>query len=368
MGAVPTRLPPEVPDAPYKIGVGDVIVLATKSQAGTSVEALSGLLAAQNRRQGYTVQDDGAIAIPDVGRVKVAGLTIEETEQLLFQRLVESQIEPSFSVEIAEFNARRVSIGGAVRSPVVVPITLTPLYLDAALAQAGGVSAGQNDLATIRIYRDGKLYQIPLDAFYSRVELKRVRLVDGDSIYVDTAYDLESAQGYFAEQIKLAELRQSARGQALAELETEIGLRRAALAEERSNFEARLELGAEPRDYVYLTGEVTVQRRFPLPFGQKASLADALYAEGGSLTMTGNPAQIYVLRGATGAEVPTAITAYHLDARNAVNFVLATKFELRPDDVIFVAEQPITRWNRVIQQFVPSLITSGVAAASSNSN
>ena len=43
--------------------------------------------------------------------------------------------------------------------------------------------------------------------------------------------------------------------------------------------------------------------------------------------------------------------------------MLATRFELRPDDVIFIAEQPVTRWNRVIQQITPSLITSVTAAA-----
>ncbi|TMV73013.1 sugar transporter, partial [Thioclava sp. BHET1] len=41
-----TRLPPKVTPGPYKIGVGDVLLLAT--QSGSSVAELSGLLAAQN--------------------------------------------------------------------------------------------------------------------------------------------------------------------------------------------------------------------------------------------------------------------------------------------------------------------------------
>jgi polysaccharide export outer membrane protein len=56
------------------------------------------------------------------------------------------------------------------------------------------------------------------------------------------------------------------------------------------------------------------------------------------------------------------VTAWHLDARNAVVFTLATKFEMRPDDIVFVEEQPITTWNRTIQQSIPALIT-GTAAA-----
>jgi len=183
--AMETRLPPQVTTGPYEIGVSDVLLLATKT-AGSTVEELSGLLAAQNSRQGYTVQYDGAIAIPDVGRVKVAGLTLEEAEAELFQRLVDNQIDPSFSLEIAEFNSKRVALGGAVGQPTVVPVTLTPLTLDAALAAAGGIKTEDLDYASIRIYRDGTLYQIPLNEYLRRPAAQKTRLIDGDSVFVDT--------------------------------------------------------------------------------------------------------------------------------------------------------------------------------------
>jgi polysaccharide export outer membrane protein len=82
-----------------------------------------------------------------------------------------------------------------------------------------------------------------------------------------------------------------------------------------------------------------------------------LYDSGGFSPATGNPSQIYVLRAATDPAAFGAVTAWHLDARNAVVFTLATKFEMRPDDIVFVEEQPITTWNRTIQQSIPALIT-----------
>lgn len=361
--ALETRVPPAVDPGPYRIGVGDVVLLATPQTGGT-VEELTGLLAAQNRRQGYTVQDDGAIAIPDVGRVEIAGQTLEDAEALLFQRLVENQIDPTFSLEIAEFNARKVSIGGAVARPTVAPIRLTPLFLDQALAQAGGVTADDLDFASVRIYRDGSLFQIPLSRLYADSGLQRIQLVDGDSVFVDTEFELEKASAYFEEQIRLAEFRQNARSAALNELATEVSLRRASLQEARSNFQTRLDLGGVKRDYVYLTGEVGSQSRFTLPFNQRASLADALYdGAGGVPTTTGNVREIYVLRGSQNPREFAAVTAWHLDARNAANLLLATRFELRPNDVIFVAEQPVTRWSRVVTQITPSLISTGVSAA-----
>jgi polysaccharide export outer membrane protein len=248
-----------------------------------------------------------------------------------------------------------------VGKPSIVPITLTPLFLDEALTLSGGISTPDVDFASIRIYRDGNLYQIPLVQYLGEPDLQKTRLVAGDNIFVDTEFDLDKASAYFQEQITLSQFRQQGRVQALAELETEVSLRRAALTETRNNFQERESLNAVDRDYAYLTGEFTKPGRFELPFGRQATLADALYSDGGFSSETANPSQIYVLRSA-GAETPM-VTAFHLDASDVSNLVLATQLNLRANDIVFIAEQPITRWNRVVQQLVPSLITTGVGLA-----
>jgi len=148
-------------------------------------------------------------------------------------------------------------------------------------------------------------------------------------------------------------LRSTARSDALKALETEIAIRRDALDERRRNFSSRADLGAEDRDYVYLTGEVKTQGRFALPYGQQATLADVLYESGGFETKTGNPAEIYVLRATADASEPGAVTAWHLDAENVANIVIATRMQMRPNDVVFIEEQPITKWGRSLQQLFP---------------
>ncbi|KUJ73278.1 sugar transporter [Ruegeria marisrubri] len=360
-GRLETRVPPDPGRAPYRIGIEDKLLLATPS-AATSVEQLTGLLAAENRRQGYTVQDDGAISIPDVGRVVVAGKTLEEAENAVFNKLVEAGINPAFSLEIAEFNSQRVTIGGAVRNATVVPLTLTPLRLNQAINAAGGFDLADRDYASIRIYRDGTLYQIPVAEYSRKGELQNVTLKDGDSVFVDTDFELDKASEFFAQQIQLTSVRQAARKNALDELEMEVELRRSELDEQRENFNERLAFDAVDRDYVYLIGEVFKQARYPLPFERKATLADALYSESsGFNSRTGNPRQIYVLRGSENPREFSGVTAWNLDATNAANFILATRMELRPNDVIFIAEQPITKWNRVLTQLAPNLVSSSVA-------
>ncbi|PRX37582.1 polysaccharide export outer membrane protein [Meinhardsimonia xiamenensis] len=353
---VSTRLPPRVEDAPYRLGVGDVLLVT--GLPGAAPDQTGG--AAPRAR--YTVQDDGSIAIPSVGRVAVVGRTIAEAEEELARALLEAGLDPAARLEVAEFRAHRAVVGGAVRAPRAVAIGLQRPTLAEVLAAAGGVEQVDERFAVVRLFRDGRLYEIPLSDIGHNASVAALPVLAGDVIFVDEGYDLERARAYFEQQIRLAELRQEVRARALAELEAEIGRRRAALEEARRNFLARVELDAVPRDHVYLAGEVAAQGRFALPFERQASLADALFGEGGVPTETGNPSQIYVLRAETADG--SRVTAWHLDARNAANLVLATRFELRPNDVIFVAEQPITRWHRVLRQFVPALITSGVSAAS----
>ena len=361
-GRLELRLPPDVEPTPYRLGVGDVVLLATK-QNGNWGERLSGLLAAQTRRQGYTVSDDGAISIPDISRVEVAGLTVQEAQDRIFKFLLENQIDPAFSLEVTEFNSKKVTVGGAVRNAARLPLTLVPLTLGDALTAAGGVQVRDEQFASIRVYRDGTLYQIPYEQYLARPELRELRLKNGDGVFVDTSYDVDRAFEFYRQEIDVIRLRSQARKDTLDMLRTEMELRRGALDERRDTFLARQELGAEARDYIYLAGEVGKQNRVALPYEQKASLADVMYGNGGFPTMTGNPSNIYVLRPSADPAEFGAVTAWHLNARNAVNMTLATRFEMRPGDIVFVEEQPITKWHRAIQQVVPSLLNTGVAAA-----
>jgi polysaccharide export outer membrane protein len=108
---------------------------------------------------------------------------------------------------------------------------------------------------------------------------------------------------------------------------------------------------------------VEKQGRIPLPYEQQATLADMLYGGGGVPTVTGNVSNIYVLRPSQDPAEFGAITAWHLNGRNAVNITLATQMQMRPNDIVFVEEQPVTKWNRAVQQIVPSLIFSTASIA-----
>ena len=350
-------LPPLAEPEPYRIGVSDVLLLAVNTPL--TVDDLPGLLSAASKRQGYIVQDDGAIAIPDAGRIRVAGMTLQDAEAEIFRALAASGIDPSFSLEIAEFKSQRVSVGGMVNAPALVPISLTPLYLHEAVELAGGIAPTNPDTTVIQLSRGGNTYRIGMNRFVNDPAARRVLLRNGDSVYVGNAYQESEAQRYFEEQLQLRNaLMQSAQYQTQIE---DIRARREAtaqdlLASERQLFKDRLELGAVERHFAYRTGEVRRPGRVQLPFERSMNLADGLFDEGGIDIRTGDYAEIYVLRAETDPQMNGGLTAFHLNAENAANLAVATRLELRPNDVIFVAEQPVTSWNRALSQILPQLI------------
>ena len=335
---------------PYVIGVGDEL-----SVRGSAVGTTGGQLdeVVQNL---FIVQSDGTIDLPGIGSLPLGGATMSQANSRLRQALVQNRIDPGFSIQVEEFNSQRVSLGGAFVTPQVISLGLPPLYLEEALVLAGGPAEGAQD-GFIRLYRDGSLYQMSVSRVLDRSS-RRILLMDGDSIFLDPGFDLQAAQDYFQQEIQLRELRANARATALSELQVAIDLTRSRSEEERSNFERRVALGDDPRPAVYIVGEVANPRAVPVPFGQDLYLADVLLGEGGVPIETGDFAHVYVLR---RAEDGVSSVAYRLDARNVVNLILAAEFELRPRDIIFVAEQRITRWNRALAQSLPSVLSSAAS-------
>ncbi|MEE8454361.1 MAG: sugar transporter, partial [Limibaculum sp.] len=180
-------------------------------------------------------------------------------------------------------------------------------------------------------------------------------------IFVGSDYREAEAQRYFEEQLTLRGVQVQGT-QFRIQLEQLAAQRDAtaqqALADRRALFKDRLELGAVERHYAYRAGEVRSPGRVPLPFERSMNLADVLFEDGGINIQFGDYAEIYVLRAESDPQRNGGLTAFHLDAENAVNLVVATRLEIRPNDVVFVAEQPVTSWNRAISQILPQLFLS----------
>ena len=143
------------------------------------------------------------------------------------------------------------------------------------------------------------------------------------------------------------------------------------LAEQRQQgrdlFNERVRLGAVQQDYVTIAGETNRQTTMALPFDGRLTLNRVLYEETNGINLvSGDTSEIYVIRTPREDTVFDRITAYHLDASNPAALAVASVFEMRPNDVVYVNPQPITKWNRVLTQILPStgLLQSGISSVS----
>lgn len=94
----------------------------------------------------------GAISLPLIGQVTVAGLTSQEVEDRIADRYREKYLQnPQVSIFIKEFTTERIAIEGAVARPGIFPIT-GRLTLLRALAMAGGFGAIA-DPSQVMLYR-----------------------------------------------------------------------------------------------------------------------------------------------------------------------------------------------------------------------
>lgn len=104
----------------------------------------------------YTVSQEGTVNVPNIGPMRVAGLTPPQVETLIQNKLVTDKLftHPSVNINPAP-NSRFVTIGGGVRQPQ--RLAWTPdLTARSAIDLAGGTS-DFGTLKGLKLIREGKV-------------------------------------------------------------------------------------------------------------------------------------------------------------------------------------------------------------------
>ena len=281
-----------IDDYDYRIGRGDVLSIIVYDHPELTIPAGSERSPAES---GNIVHRDGTIFYPYIGRVQVEGRSVAEVRDLIASRLQTYISEPQVEVRIAAFKSQEVQVTGEVRRPGAQPITNVPLTLLDAIGQAGGLDEEAN-WHEVQFTRAGKTQRISLYAMLNEGQLARdILLQDGDVIHVP---DVGNQQ-------------------------------------------------------VYVMGEVGEPQA--LSMGRtRLTLTDALAQAGSFKEASANASGIFVFR-RTPATSGKLATVYQLDARNAAAMVLGTRFVLQPTDIVYVTSTPLGRWNRVINQLLPTV-------------
>lgn len=98
----------------------------------------------------YTVDADGTIDFPFIGRVRATGLTLRRIQDALVKRLGAGYlVNPQVTIEVAEFHSQSIFITGEVRAPGAYPIKGNMTIVEA-LALAGPTQSASNEIVIVR--------------------------------------------------------------------------------------------------------------------------------------------------------------------------------------------------------------------------
>lgn len=102
---------------------------------------------------------------------------------------------------------------------------------------------------------------------------------------------------------------------------------------------------------IYVLGEVAKTGFLPIT-DQKLTIADALALSGWLNPDSADPRYIYIIRGDLSRP-----QIFWLDAKTPDRLLLAERFSMQPRDILYVSSAPATRWNRVLNQLLPTVQT-----------
>jgi polysaccharide biosynthesis/export protein len=288
----------------YKLGVGDEITFVQLQEANTNLDALNIITTDQGSISGIVNQhkddklisskgrigSDGSVLLLGLGRLEANGRSIQDLRTEVRNIIIRKGLVPNFQLEITRFESRSAYVYGPDGGNGVVPITERPITLRE-LAARFGFKEIPNFINVVTLKRGGENYKLNSEDILDD-KRKEIIIQDKDQIILE-AFPYKPGQ-------------------------------------------------------VYALSGAIAAATVPINPSQRETMADVMFVKGGPFSnQFAKKSDVYLLRGTK------PITAYHLDAQSASRIIVAAAMELRPDDIIFVAERPIISFSRVLQEITP---------------
>jgi polysaccharide export outer membrane protein len=288
------RLVGEFPDrrrpSDIRFGNGDVVrvTIFESSPGGLFIPAEAGVRPGNFISiEPQAVDVNGNISIPYGGEIRARGRTKAELQRAIVEALKDRAIEPQAVVSVVEQQTSLITVLGDVARPGQIPARLTPGRIIDTISRAGGI-VGPGPDEWVILERDGRRALSPFGALIYE-PANNVFIHPNDTIYVYR----------------------------------------------------------EPQTFLAF-GALGNQQQ--VPFGVwRISLAEAVAKAGGLKDDQADPASVFLYRGETRAvaeamgidcskfEGPIIPVIYNINFRNPGSYFLATTFEMRNKDVIYVS-------------------------------
>lgn len=167
----------------------------------------------------FTVNEEGQLALPEVGGVPVAGLPHDKLADTIKSKLASSG-HGDVQVYVAPLDTKPVAVfvTGGVKKPGRYTGSATDPVLSF-LDKAGGIDDRRGSYRDIRLVRGGKdILDVDLYPFARRGELPATRLLDGDTLVVGERGPTVTATGAVRNPARFEFKKKEATGGALIQL------------------------------------------------------------------------------------------------------------------------------------------------------
>jgi len=240
----------------------------------------------------YTISPNGDVTIPYVGQVVIDGKTKEEAQAFINDVLKTYYQEPETIVKIEQYNSAYVYITGAINRPLSILLSEQPLKLLDALIKAGYVKDQKSYIKTALLRRGNEVFELDL-------------------------YELLNKNN----------------------TDLDIYLRK----------DDVLHVSESDTDQAYAFGEFTTSG--PISVYKDLTLTELLATKGINKA-TAKTKNIYVLR--EDLTKFLHIDIYSINLNNPAAFIAANNFYILPDDIVYIPQTKLVKWNNVISLLTPT--------------
>lgn len=300
------------PPASIRFGIGDIVsVTIFEAAAGGLYIPLEAGVRPGNfvNLPDQAVDNDGNISVPYAGSVRAAGRTNVQIQEDILQRIKKRAIDPQVVVTASQQRSSLVSVFGEVRTPIRFPMPASGAQdrITDAITRAGGIS-GAGWETWVVLERGGKRATVPF-ANLVYWPSNNIFVLPGDRIYL------------YREPMKF--LAFGATGQ---QGEFNFDAWRINLAQAVAKAGGLLDFQADP-------GSVFLYRREPRAVAEQLGVDCSRF--GGDL-------------------IPIV---FNVSFQDPAGYFLATKMQMRPFDVLYVANAPQVDITKVLS-FINSAVTT----------
>jgi protein involved in polysaccharide export with SLBB domain len=233
----------------------------------------------------------GNILLPRIGSISAVNRTIDDIHKEITTILIGKGLKPNFQLELIGFSSKQIYLVQKNVSSKVVPLINSNITLRQLLFESNNISTPVNSLAVITLKRNGQAFRMTGDQILDP-KTSDIWVADKDHIEIES-------------------------------------------------------LTYKPAQVFALGGAGSAEMVFIDP-SRRETLADILFTPKGALNnLMAKRSEVYLLRGQNPS------VAYHLDAQNVSRILVAAKTELRPNDIVYVADRPIISFSRMLGEINP---------------